>query len=124
MSFHDHAERELRILGTPEEDIQYLLKVVDAFSEYGHSGGSASWFIPVLNDILQFRALSPLTDDPEEWMEISDDVSGKPDLYQSRRQAEAFSSDGGKTYYLLSEAEKHGYPPPIHETTKKETANG
>ena len=38
--------------------------------------------------------LSPLTDDPAEWIEVVDG------LWQSRRLAQAFSQSGGKAYRL------------------------
>lgn len=97
MSLVEHAKRELDLLENDEDFNQSILKAVAAFAEYGHSGGSASYAIPLLNDLLQFKPLSPLTDDPKEWNEVGTDV------WQSCRNPEAFSTDGGATYYLLSE---------------------
>lgn len=97
----NHARRELEIIGEEPEFINGYLKVIQAFSEMGHSGGSASVAIPVINKLLQFQNISPLTDDPDEWMNVSE-VSGDA-MWQSRRRADAFSRDGGKTYYLLQD---------------------
>ncbi len=94
----DHARRELELIREGPEFIEGYLKVIEAFAEVGHSGGSAAVAIPVINELLQFKNLSPLTDDPDEWMKISDE-----DCWQCRRNPEAFSNDSGKTYYLLSE---------------------
>lgn len=96
----DHAKRELALLGNEEDFNQSIIKAVEAFSDFGHSGGSASFAIPMLNDLLQFKNLSPLTDDPAEWMQVE---MGEENCWQSCRNPEAFSNDGGKTYYLLSE---------------------
>lgn len=98
MSLVEHAKRELELLGeTDQEYIDGIVKVIQAFADCGHSGGSASVAIPTIHDLLQFKPLSPLTNDPSEWNEVGSEV------WQSSRNPEAFSSDGGKTYYLLSE---------------------
>ena len=71
-----------------------VMDLVDVFVEQRHSGMSASIVIDILRRVLAFEPLSPLTDDPAEWMEVTGG------LWQSRRQAQAFSQDGGKTYRL------------------------
>lgn len=96
-----HARRELELLGEEEETVDGYLRMIEIFTGMGHSGGSASVFIPTLNALLQFKNLKPLTDNPEEWNDVGEQ-SGYP-LSQSKRNSEAFSEDGGKTYYLLSE---------------------
>lgn len=119
-----HARRELELIGEEPETIDGYLKVILAFSEMGHSGGSASVAIPVINQLLQFNNLSDLTDDPNEWMLIAEDVMGVSDCWQSRRRSEAFSNDGGKTYYLLSEGGNDKNRGPLHQSktlTKQES---
>lgn len=97
-----HAEREMRRAHV-EDDVQpSLLQSIAAFRSYGHSGGSASVVIPMINDLLNFRALTPLTDDPAEWIDHTDISAGDP-TFQNMRDSEAFSKDGGKTYYVLRE---------------------
>lgn len=97
-----HAEREMQRAHV-EDDVQpSLLQAVAAFRSYGHSGGSAFVCIEILNDLLNFRALGPLTDDPAEWIDHTGISSGDP-TFQNMRDSEAFSKDGGKTYYLLRE---------------------
>lgn len=95
----NHARRELELIGEEPDVIDWYLKVIEAFSEFGHSGGSASVAIPTINALLQFQNLSPITNNPEDWMHISNDVAGVPNLWQSRRNPELFSEDGGKTYH-------------------------
>lgn len=100
----DHAKRELAIIGEEPEFIKGYLKVVKAFEKMGHSGGSASVAIPVINALLQYQNLTPLTDDPDEWFYHDEVVWGAAGgIWQNKRNGEAFSPDGGKTYYLLSE---------------------
>ena len=98
----EHALRELPRVESDPWLIDGLVKVVQAFAEMGHSGGSASVAIPMLNDLLLRKNLSPLTDDPAEWQDMSKIIGGTP-IWQNIRNSEALSLDGGKTYYLVSE---------------------
>lgn len=100
-----HAWTELELLGEEPETTAGYLNVIQAFADMGHSGGSASIAIPTINALLQFKNLRPLTNDPAEWQDQSS-LSGYP-IWQNRRCGEAFSSDGGKTYYLLSEQRRY-----------------
>jgi hypothetical protein len=96
-----HAERELELAEVEEDVRPSLVEAVGSFIRYGHSGGSASVCIPLLADLLQYRALSALTSDPSEWQDMSD-FSGYP-VWQNVRDSQAFSEDGGRTYRLLCE---------------------
>ena len=123
----DHARVELEAIGEEPEVIEGYLKVIQAFADMGHSGGSASVAIPVINQLLQFKNLAPLTANPDEWMFVSEDVWGEAGgIWQNRRNGEAFSNDGGKTYYLLSEGGNNQNREPLHESVPffKETING
>lgn len=114
-----HAERELTLLGEDQETIDGYKKVIQAFADMGHSGGSAAIAIPVINELLQFNNITPLTDNPDEWQYISEDVWGSSGgIWQNRRSGEAFSNDGGKTYYLLSEGGNDKNRKPLHESKK------
>jgi len=108
MGLVEHAKRELALAGNDEDFNECLIKAVEAFAGYGHSGGSASVAIPMLNDLLQFKNLTPLTNRPTEWMNVGDGV------WQSVRNPEAFSKDRGVTYYLLSEGGNEQHPAPLH----------
>lgn len=96
----EHAKRELALAGNDDDFNETIIKAVEAFASYGHSGGSASVAIPMLNDLLQFKNLTPLTNDPGEWQAVD---MGKKPCWQSRRRPDAFSNDGGKTYYCLDD---------------------
>ncbi len=115
----DHAKRELALAGNDETFDNSIIKAVEGFASYGHSGGSASVGIQLLSELLQFKNLTPLTDNPDEWQHISEDV-WKGGVYQNRRNGEAFSNDGGKTYYLLSEGGNDQNRKPLHESVKWE----
>lgn len=119
MSLVEHAKCELALAGNDEDFNNSIIKAVEAFSEYGHSGGSASVAIPMLYDLLQFKNLTPLTNDPNEWNHIEEAVAGvSGGTWQSRRNPAAFSDDGGKTYYILSEQD--GVDRVVHTSIEKE----
>lgn len=99
----NHARRELEIIGEEPEFVEGYLKVIQAFADMGHSGGSASVAIPTINALLQFKNLAPLTNDPSEWNEVG------YGMWQNSRNSEAFSDNGGVTHYLLSEGTKQVY---------------
>ena len=108
-SLVEHARRELVRIGETPETISGILDVVQSFADMQHSGFSATYTIGVLGKLLAFKPLSPLTDDPTEWSLISSEISGSSDglwqngLWQNVRNPEAFSLNGGETYYVLSE---------------------
>lgn len=115
----EHAKRELEIIGEDPETIAGYLKVIQAFADMGHSGGSAAVAIPVINELLQFNNLAPLTDDPKEWVHHNASVWGEEGgVWQNCRNGEAFSHDGGKTYYLLSEGGHDGNRKPLHKSQR------
>lgn len=99
-----HARTELTLIGEELDTIEGYLKVIQAFADMGHSGGSASVAIPVIHELLYYKNLTPLTNNPDEWMHHTEETWGEPGgIWQNRRNGEAFSNDGGRTYYLLSE---------------------
>ncbi len=104
-----HARRELALAGNDAEFNTAMVNAVRAFASYGHSGGSASVAIPMLTDLLCQKNLTPLTDAPSEWQHHGSDVlpNGSEDgIWQNKRNGEAFSKDGGKTYTLLSDKDR------------------
>lgn len=103
-----HARRELRIIGEDPATIRGLAKVVQAFADMGHSGTSAHFATQYLERLLRFKPLSELTTDPAEWIDRHAEGMTSTPLWQSVRNSEAFSTDGGQTYYLLSEQEAAG----------------
>lgn len=114
-----HARRELELIGEERSTIDWYCRVVHEYSKFGHSGGSAAVTASVLDRLLRFQNLSELTDNPNEWMHISEDVWGQPGgIWQNIRNSEAFSNDGGKTYYLLSEGASDKHREPLHESKK------
>jgi hypothetical protein len=96
MTLKEHAINELKISGlytSPDEMDQMLcnciLQMVDLFSEQGHSGMSASYTISLLENILRYKPLSPLTGNDDEWVEVSEG------LYQNIRCSRVFKDNSG-----------------------------
>lgn len=104
MSLTEHARRELELCGQYAEDPEYsesIIRAVEAFASYGHSGGSAMCAREQLHALLGWKVLSPLTSDPAEWIDQSE-ASGVP-MWQNRRDPSVFSADGGQTWYSVDE---------------------
>jgi hypothetical protein len=47
----------------------HILKMVDVFAEEGHSSFSAEYAISILQKLLRWQPLSPLTGEDDEWIE-------------------------------------------------------
>lgn len=116
----EHAKRELSMINEDPEFVEAYLKIVEIFAGMGHSGGSASIAIPTITALLEQQNLSPLTDNPEEW-QFHDGTVWPPDgIWQNKRNGEAFSKDGGKTYYVLSEGPEAYGERPLHKSRSYE----
>lgn len=124
------AREEMLRAGLYDRDADYggeipeaVLEMVKAFSRYGHSGGSAEETLAILNRVIRFRPLSPLTNDPDEWIKITDGIASDDDpLWQSRRQSTCFSHDGGKTYYDIEEPKVDIDQPQYHTSKEHHSA--
>lgn len=99
-----HARRELTLVREDPEIVDATMRMVEAFAECGHSGASAHFHIEMIARLLRYGNLAPLTNDPTEWLDVADH------MWQNRRNGEAFSTDGGRTYYLLSERKRRRWP--------------
>lgn len=99
-----HARNELKYLDEESDIVEAYLSILRIFSSMEHSGSSATAFIWTLFRLMTFQNLTPLTDNPEEWMHHTSEQPGEPGgVWQNIRNGEAFSDDGGKTYTLLSD---------------------
>lgn len=99
-----HARRELELLGEEPDVIEWYCRVIKEYSSFGHSGGSHMAVMPCLTRLLNFQPLTPLTNDPDEWVHHGSDISGETDgIWQNKRDGSAFSHDGGLTFKRLNE---------------------
>ena len=114
MSLMEHAEKEMKLIGLDKKEADYdgmlyeaVMELIKTFAGQGHSGFSAGLTLYFFDKVARFKNLSPLTNNPNEWMEISDYVGQEQKgIWQNRRDSECFSEDGGKTYYNLNDKDK------------------
>ncbi len=95
----EHARRELTLLGEDPPFAASLIAALEGFTTYRHSGGSAESGIDLLERLLRREALTPITSDPAEWIDRSEE-SGSP-MWQNARDSRAISTDGGKTWWYV-----------------------
>lgn len=110
----EHAKRELQLAGAFDKGSNYegmlgnsVLELVEVFAKQGHSGTSALITLQLFAMVASYKPLTDLTDNPDDWMDVSEHSVPKGEkMYQCRRRSDAFSRDGGVTYYLLDAPEK------------------
>lgn len=102
-----HAERELRLAGLFDDDADYggaiaeaAMQIVRTFASQGHSGGSAAMTLAIVEKLLRFETLTPLTSNRDEWTEVADG------MWQSKRNPAVFSSDAGATWWHVDDGPK------------------
>lgn len=98
-----YAERELaRLTGDPDGDEmqiamnKHLLRMVRTFAREGHSGFSAGYAVSILQKLLRYEPLGPLTGADDEWTDIGD-MSGEP-MWQNNRCSRVFKGADGRAY--------------------------
>jgi len=90
-----HAFDEFRAAGFIDENGIYcdemqqaicenVLKLIDVFSDEGHSGFSASYAINLFAKLAKFEPIVPLTGEDFEWSEVS------PGVFQNKRCSHVF----------------------------------
>lgn len=106
MTLIDHARRELDILqaAANEEEggvdemqaaiTEHLLSIVALFAEEGHSGGGAGYAIGMLQRLLSFEPITPLTGKDSEWALVSYGPEVDTNLEQNMRCSRVFREDG------------------------------
>jgi len=104
MSMIDFAKSELDRIGMTDEDRtgddmnfclrDHILRMVDEFSEEGHSGSSASYALDILKKLLAFEPLTPLTGEDDEWTDVYEENDGTT-VYQNKRKSSVFKTHLG-----------------------------
>jgi hypothetical protein len=95
----NYAKSELDILNLGNNDRtgesmdyhmrDHIIRMVEVFSEEGHSGFSASYALSILQRVLAYKPLTPLTGEDDEWNEVADG------LFQNRRASNVFKDNTG-----------------------------
>lgn len=102
-----HARRELRLAGMFDNDAdfgpefaEHVVGVIAKISEGGHSGGSMELLRGLLNELLQYRPLTPISSAHEEWeLRRKEDYGYSEHLWQNKRDPSAISNNGGYTWF-------------------------
>ena len=104
MSLIEFAKSELAHIGMGEDasdemDIamrDHILKMVETFAAEGHSGFSASLALSLLQKLLDYKPLSPLTGEDSEWLKCG--YGNSPVFYQNKRCSTVFKDEDGNAY--------------------------
>lgn len=122
MGLLDYAKTELERLERDCDDDEEALKmqklvtedamsIIELFVKQAHSGFSASYMLNILDRVLRYKPLSPLTGEDDEWEDCSkyglNDLQNKrcpsvfkrPDGTAYWVEGKIFSDDGGKSWY-------------------------
>lgn len=92
-----HAETELQFWLNSDDEMSklmatHILEIIDLFASHGHSGFSAGVASNIINKLLRFEPLGPLTGKDDEWTEISEG------LFQNKRCSRVFKDANGLAY--------------------------
>jgi hypothetical protein len=129
-NLHKHAMLEFKAAGwldendvfkdEMQEDIcNHILKLLDVFTDEGHSGTTAPYTVDLFSKLAMYKPLVPLTGEDWEWTDVKDHGDGLP-FYQNKRSGNVFKDkDGaydidGKVFWEWSERplseDEEGYP--------------
>ena len=103
----DHAMTEFRAAGWVDENGEYcdemqqaicecVLKLLEVFSDEGHSGSTAPYAIDLFKTLASFKPIVPLTGEDWEWNDVSG--FGGDMRYQNKRCSHVFKDDDGRAY--------------------------
>jgi hypothetical protein len=110
-----HARTELKLIGEDPKVIDWYVRVIKEYHSFGHSGGSHAAVLPTLSKLLNFESLSPITDNPNEWLHHGAEIWGAPGgIWQNKRDGRCFSADGGKTYTMNDDPLGEDGKKPLH----------
>lgn len=94
-----HAKRELILLRGPngrevmQDAIERnVLTMVRIFADEGHSGSSAGYTVGLLEKVLRFEPITPLTGADGEWVQVAEGV------WQNARCSHVFKRADGDAY--------------------------
>lgn len=110
-SFVEFVKGELSFVGLDQPDADYggmiaeaVTELAETFSKQGHSGVSGPLTGTLFYQLVQWRPLTGVTNRPEEWMEVTENMYTKEQIeagdkiWQNRRSPSTFSKDGGITW--------------------------
>lgn len=103
----DEESQRLQILITKD-----IMEIVKVFSDQGHSGSTASYVMSAIHKLLDWKPLSPLTGEDDEWHCPFDGASTEQNkrcsaVFRENHDnstahyidGKVFSDDGGQTWF-------------------------
>lgn len=98
MSLTSFAITELEHLLSSESEMDRMigkcaLEMVATFANQDHSGFSAAMCADIVNKLIRFQPLRPLTGEESEWVEVVDGT-----LWQNKRCSHVFKEKDGRPY--------------------------
>jgi hypothetical protein len=72
---------------------EHVLKLIEVFSEEGHSGTSAPYAINMFKSLASWEIITPLTGEDDEWQDVSE-YSDSP-RWQNKRASHVFKDSDG-----------------------------
>lgn len=116
----EFAKAELERIGKDDDGIQNMinkdiLEIIETFSKQGHSGFSASYALSIIKRLLDWKPITPLTGEEDEWVNVYGDTYQNkrcPDVFREGTDnstayyihGKVFSDDGGDTWYTSRES--------------------
>lgn len=98
MSIINQAREELKRVNFGDDDSAVMIDILEKFFDQWDSGGAVHAVAPILQRLIAGKPLSPLTGDPDEWVEVGYGV------FQNRRVGSVFKDprfhDGKLAYDL------------------------
>lgn len=74
MSIRKRAVAEMRIAGFPQDEIDAMDTILGIFFRHWDSGGAVASMAPVLQRLIAGKPLTPITDTPEQWVDVGHGV--------------------------------------------------
>lgn len=136
----EYAKSELARISKDGDGMQdtinkNIIDIVELFASQGHSGFTAGYALSILERLLRFKPITPLTGEDDEWTNMSDEMGQR--CFQNKRCSSVFkttdaqgntievhdidaiacSDDGGLTWFTSSRFRQNvtfPYEPPTH----------
>lgn len=122
MTLLSHAKEEFRAAGWTDENGQFndemqeaicnhVIKLLEVFSDEGHSGSSAPYAINLFTRLAKFEPIAPLTGEDWEWVETSRGVlqnKRASHVFKDIETGEAYDIDG-KVFWEWSGTKEEPY---------------
>ena len=105
-NLHKHAMLEFKAAGWLDENdnfkdemqkdiCNHVLKLLDVFSDEGHSGTTAPYTVRLFEKLAMYKPLVPLTGEDWEWIDCSEYTADGSGHYQNKRCSNVFKDKDG-----------------------------